>query len=36
VTVLSHRIVLDPQAKFAGASAPALVADIVREVKVPS
>jgi MoxR-like ATPase len=36
VTVLAHRIVLDPQAKFAGASAPALVADIVREVKVPS
>jgi MoxR-like ATPase len=36
VTVLAHRIVLDPQAKFAGASAQALVADIVREVKVPS
>jgi MoxR-like ATPase len=36
VTVLAHRIVLDPQARFAGASAQALVADIVREVKVPS
>jgi len=36
VTVLAHRMVLDPQAKFAGASAQALVADIVREVKVPS
>ncbi|OGA56682.1 MAG: magnesium chelatase [Betaproteobacteria bacterium RIFCSPLOWO2_12_FULL_67_28] len=36
VPVLAHRMVLDPQAKFAGASARALVADILREVKVPS
>jgi len=36
VPVLAHRIVLDPQAKFAGASGPAIVADILREVKVPS
>ena len=36
VPVLAHRMVLDPQAKFAGASAKALVADILREVKVPS
>ncbi len=36
VAVLAHRIVLDPQAKFAGASARALVADILREVAVPS
>ena len=35
-TVLAHRLVLDPQAKFAGASAATLVADIVREVKVPA
>jgi len=35
-TVLAHRLVLDPQAKFAGASAAALVADIVREAKVPA
>jgi hypothetical protein len=28
--------VLDPQAKFAGASAAALIADIVREAKVPA
>ena len=34
--VLAHRMVLDPQAKFAGATARALVADILREVKVPS
>ena len=34
--VLAHRIVLDPQAKFAGASAQALVGDILREVKVPA
>jgi len=36
VPVLAHRMVLDPQAKFAGASAAALVADILREVPVPS
>jgi MoxR-like ATPase len=36
VPVLAHRIVLDPQAKFAGASAPALVGDLLREVRVPA
>ena len=35
-TVLAHRLVLEPQAKFAGASAKALIADIVREAKVPA
>jgi len=35
-TVLAHRLVLDPQARFAGASAAALIADIVRETKVPA
>jgi len=35
-SVLAHRLVLDPQAKFAGASAAALVGDIVREVRVPA
>jgi MoxR-like ATPase len=34
--VLAHRLVLEPQAKFAGASAAALIADIVREAKVPA
>ena len=36
VPVLAHRMVLDPQAKFAGSSAASLVADILREVKVPA
>ncbi len=36
VPVLAHRMVLDPQAKFAGASGAALVADIVRGVPVPA
>jgi MoxR-like ATPase len=36
VATLAHRMVLDPQARFAGGSAQALVADIVREVKVPA
>ena len=36
VPVLAHRMVLDPQAKFAGATGAALVADILREVPVPA
>jgi MoxR-like ATPase len=36
VATLAHRMVLDPQARFAGVSAQSLVADIVREVKVPA
>ena len=36
VATLAHRMVLDPQARFAGISAQSLVADIVREVKVPA
>jgi MoxR-like ATPase len=36
VATLAHRMVLDPQARFAGVSAQTLVADIVREVRVPA
>jgi MoxR-like ATPase len=36
VPVLAHRIVLDAQARFAGATGAALVADILREVPVPA
>ena len=36
VPVLAHRMVLDPQAKFSGTTAAALVADILREVPVPA
>jgi MoxR-like ATPase len=36
IPVLAHRIVLDPQARFAGASAATLVAEILREVRVPA
>lgn len=36
VATLAHRIVLDPQARFAGVSAAALVGDLLREVKVPA
>jgi MoxR-like ATPase len=36
VAVLAHRIVLDPQARFAGASAAALLGDILREAPVPA
>ncbi len=36
VATLAHRMVLDPQARFAGVSAQTLVADILREVKVPA
>lgn len=34
--MLAHRIVLDAQARFAGATGAALVADILREVPVPA
>ncbi len=36
VPTLAHRMVLDPQARFAGVTAQSLVADILREVKVPA
>ena len=36
VATLAHRIVLDPQAKFAGASGATLVTDILRETQVPA
>jgi MoxR-like ATPase len=36
VSALAHRMVLDPQARFAGVSAQGLVGDILREVKVPA
>jgi MoxR-like ATPase len=36
VATLAHRMVLDPQARFAGVSATSLVADLLREVKVPA
>jgi MoxR-like ATPase len=36
VPALAHRMVLDPQARFAGVSAQGLVGDILREVKVPA
>jgi MoxR-like ATPase len=34
--VLSHRIVVDPQAKFSGASGAAIVAEALKEVPVPA
>jgi MoxR-like ATPase len=36
IPALAHRMVLDPQARFAGVTAQSLVADILREVKVPA
>jgi MoxR-like ATPase len=36
VAALAHRMVLDPQARFAGVSAASLVGGILREVKVPA
>ena len=34
--VLAHRLALDPQAKFSGASADGIIADILRQVPVPA
>jgi MoxR-like ATPase len=36
VATLAHRMVLDPQARFGGVTAASLVADLLREVKVPA
>ncbi|TAK85983.1 MAG: MoxR family ATPase [Betaproteobacteria bacterium] len=36
VPVLAHRMVLDPQAKFAGATGATLIADILRETRIPA
>ena len=36
VAVLAHRTVIDPQARFAGTTAAALVTDIVKGVAVPA
>jgi MoxR-like ATPase len=36
VPVLAHRLVLDPQAKFSGASGAGLVSDVLRAVPVPA
>ena len=35
-TVIAHRLVLDPQARFAGLTAPAVVGEIVRRTPVPA
>jgi MoxR-like ATPase len=34
--VLAHRVVVDPQAKFAGTTSAALIADIVKDTPVPA
>jgi MoxR-like ATPase len=36
VATLAHRIVLDPQAKFAGASGASLVGELLRDTPVPA
>ena len=36
VSVLAHRMVLDPQAKFAGANGATLIAELLRGTKVPA
>jgi MoxR-like ATPase len=36
VPVLAHRLVLDPQAKFSGATAQGIVTDILGKIPVPA
>ena len=36
VPVIAHRLVIDPQAKFAGVTAAGLVAELLKDVKVPA
>ncbi len=36
VPVIAHRLVIDPQARFSGVTAPGLVEEIVKTVPVPA
>ena len=36
VPVISHRLILDPQARFSGVTAASVVEDILKTVKVPA
>ena len=36
VPVIAHRLVIDPQAKFSGVTAPSLVSELLKDVKVPT
>jgi MoxR-like ATPase len=36
VPVIAHRMVMDPQAKFAGATVDGIVEDILKTIPVPS
>ena len=36
VPVIAHRLVLDPQARFSGATAAAVVEEVVKTVAVPA
>jgi len=36
VPVIAHRLVIDPQARFSGVTAPAIVEEIVKKVPVPA
>ncbi len=36
VPVIAHRLVLDPQARFSGATATSIVEEIVKTVAVPA
>jgi MoxR-like ATPase len=36
VPVISHRLILDPQARFSGMTAVSVVEDILKTVKVPA
>jgi MoxR-like ATPase len=34
--VIAHRLVMEPQARFAGRSAPGVVEEVVKRLKVPA
>ena len=36
VPVIAHRLVIDPQARFSGVTAPGIVEEIVKKVPVPA
>jgi len=36
VSVIAHRLVMEPQARFSGQTARAVVEDVIKKVRVPA
>jgi MoxR-like ATPase len=36
VPVIAHRLLMDPQAKFSGATASSIVEEVIKKIRVPA